>query len=236
MKQEEKYVSYILDENASNPEVKITAVPLTNKSKTNELQQSSTIPLTDTQKTKSPESRQPPSGDQKLYVCEMCNYSSNLKNSLLRHQKLLHSTKTKRLTNGDVAETNENKTGDVDDNKDEDQNGDGNTEEPIRIKSEPIDGVKTETESEMEIDVLNNEDDAKIATANHKTKYCKSCGISFNYFSTYLAHKKFYCSSHVNEQIVNNNNDNEHVALSPTSAATGATAVTGTTAFLVEKS
>ncbi|KAG8232695.1 hypothetical protein J437_LFUL011442 [Ladona fulva] len=29
-----------------------------------------------------------------------------------------------------------------------------------------------------------------------KAKYCKSCDISFNYLSTFIAHKKFYCSSH----------------------------------------
>lgn len=30
-------------------------------------------------------------------------------------------------------------------------------------------------------------------------KYCKSCDISFNYLSTFIAHKKFYCSSHAGE-------------------------------------
>jgi zinc finger protein ZFPM1 len=36
---------------------------------------------------------------------------------------------------------------------------------------------------------------------NKKTgpKYCKSCDISFNYLSTFIAHKKFYCSSHAGE-------------------------------------
>ncbi|GLH14256.1 Zinc finger protein ush, partial [Gryllus bimaculatus] len=30
-------------------------------------------------------------------------------------------------------------------------------------------------------------------------KYCKSCDISFQYLSTFVAHKKFYCSSHAGE-------------------------------------
>ena len=39
------------------------------------------------------------------------------------------------------------------------------------------------------------------ANNNKKTgpKYCKSCDISFNYLSTFIAHKKFYCSSHSGE-------------------------------------
>nr|CAD7407891.1 unnamed protein product [Timema poppensis] len=34
-------------------------------------------------------------------------------------------------------------------------------------------------------------------------KYCKSCDISFNYLSTFIAHKKFYCSSHAGESTAN---------------------------------
>lgn len=39
------------------------------------------------------------------------------------------------------------------------------------------------------------------ANSSKKTgpKYCKSCDISFNYLSTFIAHKKFYCSSHAGE-------------------------------------
>ena len=40
-----------------------------------------------------------------------------------------------------------------------------------------------------------------VANNSKKTgpKYCKSCDISFNYLSTFIAHKKFYCSSHAGE-------------------------------------
>ncbi|CAG2105386.1 unnamed protein product, partial [Medioppia subpectinata] len=30
-------------------------------------------------------------------------------------------------------------------------------------------------------------------------KYCRSCDISFNYLASFIAHKKYYCSSHTNE-------------------------------------
>ncbi|CAG2171307.1 unnamed protein product [Oppiella nova] len=37
--------------------------------------------------------------------------------------------------------------------------------------------------------------------ANKKVgpKYCRSCDISFNYLASFIAHKKYYCSSHTNE-------------------------------------
>lgn len=31
-------------------------------------------------------------------------------------------------------------------------------------------------------------------------KYCKKCDIKFNYYSTFIAHKKFYCKSEVTER------------------------------------
>ncbi|XP_001605264.2 zinc finger protein ush isoform X2 [Nasonia vitripennis] len=45
--------------------------------------------------------------------------------------------------------------------------------------------------------------------------YCRSCDISFNYLSTFIAHKQFYCSSHAGEASNNNNNNNAASAPSP---------------------
>ncbi|XP_066594176.1 zinc finger protein ush isoform X2 [Prorops nasuta] len=47
-------------------------------------------------------------------------------------------------------------------------------------------------------------------------RYCRSCDISFNYLSTFLAHKKFYCSSHAGEASNNNNNNNNSSSHTPT--------------------
>ncbi|ENN79524.1 hypothetical protein YQE_03987, partial [Dendroctonus ponderosae] len=38
--------------------------------------------------------------------------------------------------------------------------------------------------------------------------YCKSCDISFNYPTSFIAHKKFYCQSHAGEISSANNNNN----------------------------
>ncbi|XP_024944046.1 zinc finger protein ush isoform X2 [Cephus cinctus] len=51
-------------------------------------------------------------------------------------------------------------------------------------------------------------------------RYCRSCDISFNYLSTFIAHKKFYCSSHAGEVSNNNNNNNNsssHATTPPSS-------------------
>lgn len=44
--------------------------------------------------------------------------------------------------------------------------------------------------------------EAILQHKNNKTShmYCKSCDITFTYLSTFLAHKKYYCSSHAGEK------------------------------------
>ncbi|KAH0554085.1 hypothetical protein KQX54_007480 [Cotesia glomerata] len=48
------------------------------------------------------------------------------------------------------------------------------------------------------------------AKTNTNSRYCRSCDISFNYLSTFIAHKKFYCSSHAGEASNNNNNNSNN--------------------------
>ncbi|XP_025270925.1 zinc finger protein ush isoform X1 [Camponotus floridanus] len=55
-------------------------------------------------------------------------------------------------------------------------------------------------------------------------RYCDSCDISFNFYHTFLAHKRFYCSSHAGEASNNNNNNNNNNASGhPTPPPTGRT-------------
>lgn len=85
------------------------------------------------------------------------------------------------------------------------------------VKSEPPDISKGDSKSppppstshplqQSQSDVIvvddsstsNNNNNNSISNNNKKygSKYCKSCDISFNYLSTFIAHKKYYCSSH----------------------------------------
>ncbi len=64
-------------------------------------------------------------------------------------------------------------------------------------KSEGEDGVSGRTSKDERRTSQEVVDD--LAVNNNKkygSKYCKSCDISFTYLSTFIAHKKFYCSSH----------------------------------------
>lgn len=59
------------------------------------------------------------------------------------------------------------------------------------------------SDMEAQDQVEGDAQDALTSAANNNKKtgpkYCKSCDISFNYLSTFIAHKKFYCSSHAGE-------------------------------------
>ena len=54
-------------------------------------------------------------------------------------------------------------------------------------------------------------------------RYCRSCDIRFTYLSTFIAHKKFYCSSHAGEASNNNNNNNNNSSSHATPPPSGRT-------------
>lgn len=72
------------------------------------------------------------------------------------------------------------------------------------IEVDELPNVKTDSSKEVE-ESAKNDSKSQDAIADDLSansvkkcgpKYCKSCDISFNYLSTFLAHKKYYCSSH----------------------------------------
>lgn len=67
------------------------------------------------------------------------------------------------------------------------------------VKTEPPFGAEMdENPSKMDCKSppLDGVDDLSTNNKKYGPKYCKSCDISFNYLSTFIAHKKYYCSSH----------------------------------------
>lgn len=100
---------------------------------------------------------------------------------------------------------------------DEDEEEYIEVEEISTIKSEPIskgDDSATLSGPESPPGDATHVDDClpdDLSINNNKKagpKYCKSCDISFNYLSTFIAHKKFYCSSHAGETAANGSNNN----------------------------
>ncbi|KAJ8985562.1 hypothetical protein NQ317_011522 [Molorchus minor] len=79
----------------------------------------------------------------------------------------------------------------------------------IAQMEEPL--VKEEvTEPSSTMNCKSSEEEILQEAAKPGAKYCKSCDIYFNYYSTFMAHKKFYCSSHAGEisaASANNNNN-----------------------------
>ncbi|XP_048508503.1 zinc finger protein ush isoform X2 [Athalia rosae] len=67
-------------------------------------------------------------------------------------------------------------------------------------------------------------------------RYCHSCDISFTYLSTFIAHKKFYCSSHAGEASNNNNNSSSHVDHPTTNSSAPSTPVNSANAAPTNRS
>lgn len=139
-----------------------------------------------------------------LHHCPRCLYSSVYKANVIRHIKLLHEEEAtiNGLCERKVALEDE---------------------EEIVVKKEAIEPeviiAPIEEEVKEEEDVkpkLDRESDILLEAAKPGPKYCKSCDISFNYYQTFIAHKKFYCSSHKGEITAasanNNNNNNSRAA------------------------
>lgn len=171
-----------------------------------------------------------PNPDQRpdrLHYCDSCNYSSTYKGNVVRHNRLVHSgSGIKSPGQSLVGEGEESLV----------LNGNETTNKPTIIDDdEPRPNIIIKQEiQDNDIDVTNTEDDLKkeiidtkdikqevnnrdtpeadgdpdLIEAKIGPKYCKSCDISFKYMSTFMAHKKFYCSSHAGENVGNAGNNN----------------------------
>lgn len=146
-----------------------------------------------------------------LHHCPQCSYSSAYKANVLRHIRLVHEVPAvdDTVVNGSEEKTvrsmpilEEDEEILVKKEAIEPEVIIAPVEEPI-IKEEALDPSTTSK-------IMSVEDEIKQEALKPGTKYCKSCDISFNYYSTFVAHKKFYCSSHAGEitaASANNNNN-----------------------------
>ncbi|CAH1109133.1 unnamed protein product [Psylliodes chrysocephalus] len=190
--QEEKYISYILEDEGSNiVEVNVTSAESS--------EEKASSPATD-------------SSSDPLHHCHQCSYNSNYKANVLRHIKLVHdvplneevvpnglSDKSKSMP---VLEEDEEIL--IKREAIEPEVIIAQGEEPI-LKEEP-DVPKAPKSKTPESEILQE-------AAKPGSRYCKSCDIYFNYYSTFVAHKKFYCSSHAGEiTAASNNNINNNSA------------------------
>ncbi|XP_063913759.1 zinc finger protein ush isoform X3 [Zophobas morio] len=195
--QEEKYITYILEDDGANV-MEVNVSP------------AAAAPgvIDDRAASPSSENRVEP-----LHHCTQCMYSSPYKANVLRHAKIAHSPRENEevTVNGssDKATTRSMPSLDDDD---------------IIIKKEaiepeviiaPIEDSPKEKIAEEIAKKKEQEEEILQEASKAGPKYCKSCDISFNYYSTFIAHKKFYCSSHAGEitaASTNNNNNSTRAA------------------------
>lgn len=66
----------------------------------------------------------------------------------------------------------------------------------IKSSNSPKESVEAATKEDSKSSQEPAEDAADDSSIKkYGPKYCKSCDISFNYLSTFIAHKKYYCSN-----------------------------------------
>lgn len=149
-----------------------------------------------------------------VHHCNVCLYTSTFKANVLRHIKIAHSSnENEEVVNGS--------------DKSGTRSMPSLEEDEIIIKKEAIEPevIIASVEDSPEEKVLDEdikmkteqqeEEEMLVEASKAGPKYCKSCDISFNYYSTFIAHKKFYCSSHAGEitaSTTNNNNNSTRAA------------------------
>lgn len=128
----------------------------------------------------------------------------NFGNSGKQDQGINLIVKQEKVDNLESDSERESLKGDIDINavKSEPSYPSDSDEVNLVIKSPKLESQSAE-DSDL-IESATNSDASETKTKVSGPKYCKSCDISFQYLSTFIAHKKFYCSSHEGESAANN--------------------------------
>jgi zinc finger protein ZFPM1 len=117
------------------------------------------------------------------HSCDQCSYSSNYKGNLLRHMKSVHHRNIESEDGGSPTPPPVN------------SHVSTPSPETLVIKLEPSEEKISLTEDPPPPSSVSSSPaspaDVSVTTAS---RYCKSCDISFSYLSTFIAHKRFYCS------------------------------------------
>ncbi|XP_018336554.1 zinc finger protein ush isoform X2 [Agrilus planipennis] len=155
-----------------------------------------------------------------VHYCSHCSFSSSNKTSLIRHIQVTHSpASAESLTNGS-SEKNSRSMPALEEDEEilvkkeaiEPEVIIAPMDETIKSEFSDTSPENTNTKSETEAEILKE-------AVKAGPKYCKSCDISFNYYSTYIAHKQFYCSSHAGELSAGNSNNNNQTSHTTTEAS-----------------
>ncbi|RWS17633.1 Zinc finger protein ush-like protein [Dinothrombium tinctorium] len=172
------------------------------------------------------ESRSEGSKEQKhasdsVHTCQFCYYSSTYKGNVVRHIKLVHKDVSSNAAASNQNSTCSNGVKDmteaIEDNSQlssMSEIGESEQETATDLQKSVLNNNNNSnnncslspTSSSMSSSVhgaaaTSSSPPLNIPPQIKKTgtKYCRSCDIPFKYLSSFIAHKKYYCSSHSNE-------------------------------------
>ncbi|CAH0556822.1 unnamed protein product, partial [Brassicogethes aeneus] len=195
--QEEKYISYILEDDASNT-MEVSVAP------------GLVGPV-----ERPPASPPEPKAELPPLICPHCPYTSSSKSTILRHIVQVHENQNSEETvNGDDKRKS---MPSLEEEEEDEIIVKKEAIEPEIIITNPIEDIKLEEETDPRATALEQDDLQEASKPGQK--YCKSCDIYFNYYSTFIAHKKFYCSSHAGEITANSANNNNNPPSRPAEAS-----------------
>jgi len=154
-----------------------------------------------------------------MHNCGFCFYTSSYKGNVVRHMKLVHKELAGHTSNVAIkessvsAEENSRLSSEnaINESNSADVQATANSSGSITVGSPSPSNTLMATLSSLHAAInsascLSNADPAAISTQGKEKKigpkYCRSCDISFNYLSSFVAHKKYYCSSHLSEAMV----------------------------------
>lgn len=184
-----------------------------------------------------------PAPTELLHWCNLCGYSSSYKGNVVRHVKLVHrdvvatSAVHSSTTEKPRSSTNEGHHSPIPEVKVEEVSDaeDAAIETSAKQQSDVAVAVcnsPAAAEATL-VDVLatNSADtdasaaikpEPSVPTPKSKvhgaTKYCKACDISFNYLSTFVAHKKYYCTAQTTDSADSSGATTEMGELAPGTA------------------
>ncbi|XP_034237477.1 zinc finger protein ush [Thrips palmi] len=160
------------------------------------------------------------------FTCNFCSFTSLYKSSILHHIKHAHGASIEEAASNSLSNPDDQRPSNALNGTDrvtikvENQDRDFDAVENFKCKEEPVFISDAEERASRSIrtspliledskpsvksaEELNRGDEA-VSANNNKSgpKYCESCDISFSLYDSFKTHKKFYCRSEPDSNVV----------------------------------
>lgn len=160
--------------------------------------------------------------DHDQFKCNFCSFSSLYKSGILHHIKHVHGASIEEAASNSLSNPNDQRPSHALNGsdrvtiKEEKQDKDFEAVENFKVKEEPVFKSDADERASRSIrssplvleDSKSSEElsrnDETMSANNNKSgpKYCESCDISFSLYDSFRTHKKFYCRSEPDSNVV----------------------------------